>query len=69
MCHKTARKTCIARLSLHRILFVWYNTSVALLIPGNGRRCIRLETIVSLLCAIAANVISHYICKWLDGQR
>ena len=69
MCHKTAKKTCNARLSLNRMSSVWYTTGVALLIPGNGKEVHTLETTVSLICSIAANVISYYICKWLEGQK
>lgn len=69
MCHKTAKKTCNARLSLNRILSVWYNTDVALPIPGNGKEVHQVNFTVSLICSIMANVIAHYICKWLDEQK
>ena len=69
MCHKTAEKTCNARLSLNRISSVWYNTDVALLIPGNGKEVRQVNFTVSLICSIMAKVIAHYICKWLDEQK
>ena len=69
MCHKTAKKTCNARLSLNRISSVWYNADVALLIPGNGKEVRQVDFSLSLICSIMANVIAHYICKWLDEQK
>ena len=27
-----------------------------------------MDLFMSLLLSIAANVVSHYICKWLDDQ-
>ena len=69
MCHKTVKKTCIARLSLNRISSVWYNADVALLIPGNGKEVRQVDFSLSLICSIMANVIAHYICKWLDEQK
>ena len=48
---------------------VWYNTDVALLIPGNGKEVRQVNFTVSLICSIMANVIAHYICKWLDEQK
>ena len=69
MCHKTVKKTCKARLSLNKISFVWYNTGVALPIPGSREEVRQLNAMLSLLCSIAANVIAYYICKWLDGQK
>ena len=32
------------------------------------RRCQALEILTSIFVAVAAGVISHYICKWLDGH-
>ena len=26
-----------------------------------------MQSILSLFLSVAANVISHYVCKWLDG--
>lgn len=52
MCHKTVKKTCIARLSLNRISPVWYNTDVALLIPGNGKEVRQVDFSLSLICSI-----------------
>ena len=26
-----------------------------------------MQDISSLIVSVAANVISHYVCKWLDG--
>ena len=54
---------------LNRMSSVWYNTGVALLIPGNGKEVHQVNFTVSLICSIMANVIAHYICKWLDEQK
>lgn len=59
------RNTCF---SLNFVERLWYNDVVALLIPGNGKEVHTLETMLSLACSIAANVIAYYICKWLDEQ-
>ena len=34
--------------------------------PVMERRCIMRSTFVSLLLAVTINIISYYICKWLD---
>lgn len=61
MCHKTAKKTCNARLSLNRISSVWYNTGVALLIPGNGKvvRQVDFLFVVNLLDYGKCNCTLH----------
>ena len=70
MCHKTVKKTCIARLSLNRISPVWYNTDVALLIPGNGKEVQPVDNnTLSFIYSILASVVAHYICKWFDEWR
>ena len=28
-----------------------------------------LEKIITLIISVLANVISHYICKWSDGDK
>ena len=70
MCHKTVKKTCNARLLLNRMSSVWYNTGVALLIPGNGKEVQPVDNnTLSFIYSILASVVAHYICKWLDEWR
>lgn len=47
----------------------WYIKSAALLQSGNRKEVSALEIFTSVLVAVAAGVISHCICKWLDGRQ
>ena len=48
------------------------NCAILSLLPFSNlateRRCQALEILTSIFVAVAAGVISHYICKWLDGH-
>lgn len=48
---------------------VWYNLPVTASYTGTEGRCSTLEILLSLTIAVAAGVISHLICKWLDGDK
>nr|DAJ36005.1 MAG TPA: toxin [Caudoviricetes sp.] len=38
--------------------------------PGTGRRCMQCmnEIAVSFLLSVAAGVVCHYLCRWLDER-
>ena len=40
---------------------------VAIPDTGTERGLTTTDVLMSLLVSIAASVIAHYICKWLDG--
>ena len=46
-----------------------YTYNVTAPIPGTERGCLQLEILLSLVIAVAAGVISHLICKWLDNDK
>ena len=39
------------------------------LLDWYGREVFDMEILLSLLVAVAVGVISHLICKWLDGDK
>lgn len=43
-----------------------YNPLAALLQSGNRKEVSALELLTKILVSVVANVISHYIRKWLD---
>ncbi len=55
---------CLTGFNLYGIILM-----LPYLFPATGKEVHTLETTVSLICSIAANVISYYICKWLEGQK
>ena len=46
-----------------------YYDFAALPPPSNGKEVKRMAELLDFLLAVAANVLSCYICKWLDGWR
>ena len=49
---------------------LWYTLSAALIQSGNREEVVLMETIlIDLLVAVGANVLSYYICKWLDNRK
>ena len=46
-----------------------YNFSVTASKSGNREEVNHMEFIMSLIVAVAAGVICHYIIKWLDGDK
>ena len=45
-----------------------YTGQAALLQSGNRKEVSALEFLTSILVAVEAGVISHCVCKWLDGH-
>ena len=45
---------------------IWYTIHAALLQTGNRKEVSTLEHLIGFLLAVAANVVSDYIRKWLD---
>ena len=50
---------------------VWrcYHAGVTASDTGNRKEVSAMEFLLSLMVAVAAGVISHLICKWLDGDK
>lgn len=48
---------------------VLYTGNVATPRLGTGRGCCELRCIASFIAAVAVNVVSHLIDKWLDSRR
>lgn len=46
------------------LLNLLYNFGVASPIPATGKEGVSM--IITFIVSVAAGVISHYICKWLD---
>lgn len=54
--------------ALDAIKGCWYIKSAALLQSGNRKEVLGMDVLSSILVAVAAGVLSHCICKWLDGH-
>ncbi len=48
---------------------LWYNMATALLATGERKEVWKLVMLTNCLAALAVNVISHCICKWLDNRQ
>lgn len=48
---------------------IWYNPYVTASYIWYGKEVFGLDVIISLLVAVMAGVISHLVCKWLDGDK
>ena len=46
-----------------------YNLSVTASKTGDRKEVGRVEILISLIVAVAAGVICHYIIKWLDSDK
>lgn len=49
-------------MSNHGIIYLLADPS------GNRREVNGMDWFISLIVSVTANVISYYICKWLDGN-
>lgn len=46
-----------------------YNFSVTASDTRYGEEVFHMDEVISLIVAVAAGVICHYIIKWLDGDK
>ena len=49
--------------------FVCYNSNVTASQTGDRKEVPAVEILLSLIVSVVAGVISHFICKWLDGHK
>ena len=46
---------------------MWYTLFAALFQSGNREEVVLMDSIlINFIVAVGANVVSYYICKWLD---
>jgi hypothetical protein len=59
--------TPVPRALAKRVEF-WYTDYAALTHSGNRGEVGDLTEVINFLLAVIAGIVSHYVCKWLDGQ-
>lgn len=55
--------------TMARVMRICYNLSVTASDTGDREEVNCMEFFASLIIAVAAGVICHLICKWLDGDK